>query len=128
MGRNLTIVSALAGFGLLLASPSPAQLIPPPVVNPATYESRSGEYVLDVDPREMYGQGGASYRLTRQGQDVWASDRPFTLLGVGVSDDGVVAGFAYSAGLEGFAKDDKLHLVILDPSGAVRLDDTTPRQ
>jgi hypothetical protein len=76
----------------------------------------------------MYGQGGASYRLTRQGKDVWSADQSFTLLGVGVSDDGVVAGFAYSGGLEGFAKDDKLHLVILDPSGAVRLDDITPRQ
>src|SRR5262249_24217978 len=29
---------------------------------------------------------------------------------------------------EGFAKDDKLHLVIFDPSGAVRVDDITPRQ
>lgn len=128
MGRNLTIVSGLAGLVLLLAPPSAAQLMPPPVVNPVRYESRSSEYVLDVDPSEMYGQGSASYRLTRQGQDVWSGDRPFTLLGVGVSDDGVVAGFAYSGGLEGFAKDDRLHLVILDPSGAVRLDDTTPRQ
>jgi hypothetical protein len=75
----------------------------PPVVNPATYESRSGEYVLEVDPSEMYGQGGASYRLTRQGQEVWSGDRPFTLLGAGVSDDGVVAGFATAAAYK-FAK------------------------
>src|ERR1051325_11714252 len=101
MTRTLAMVGvgALASVFLLVARPSAAQLIPPPVVNPATYESRSGKYVLEVDPSQMYGKGGASYRLTRQGQDVWSGDRPFTLLAVGVSDDGVVAGYAYSGGL-----------------------------
>jgi len=113
MERIRTIVLTLVGTVLLLASSAVAQLIPPPVVNPATYESRSGEYVLEVDPSDMYGRGGASYRLTRQGQDVWSGGRPFTLLDAGVSDEGVVAGFAYSGGLQGFAKDDKLHLLIL---------------
>lgn len=120
MRRKRTIVGSLAGGLLLAAHPLAAQLMPPPVVNPTTYESRSGEYVLGVDPSHMRGQGGATYWLTRQGQDVWSGERPFTLLGAGIGDDGVVAGYAYSGGLEGFAKDDTLHLLILDPAGAVR--------
>ena len=127
MKRTRTIVGNLAGGILLVSHPLAAWQIPPPVVNPAAYESRSGEYVLEVDPSRMHGQGGATYRLTRQGRDAWSGERPFTLLGAGVGDDGVVAGYAYRLGLEGSEKDDQLHLLILDPAGAVRLDDTTPR-
>jgi hypothetical protein len=55
--------------------------MPPPLVNPTTYESDSGEYVLEVDPTHMHGEGAAGYRLTHQGQEVWSGERPFTLLG-----------------------------------------------
>src|SRR5262249_29865711 len=115
----LSIVAILAA-ALLPAAPSFAQLIPPPVVNPATYESRNGEFVLEVDPSHEYGEGEGAYRLTRLGREVWSGTRPFTLLGVAVGDDGVVAGHAYSAGLQGFTDDDTLHLLILDPTGHVR--------
>src|SRR5262249_14255861 len=80
------------------------------------------------DPSERHGQGAATYRLTHDGRDVWSGERPFTLLGACVGDDGVVEGYAYSGGLQGFAEDDQLHLVILDPTGATRLDDVMPRQ
>jgi len=122
------ILGGLAGGFLLTAPPLTAQLIPPPVVNPATYVSRSGASVPEIDPSEMHGQGAATYRLTHEGRDVWSGERPFTLLGACVGDDGVVEGYAYGGGLRGFAKDDKLHLVILDPTGATRLDDVIPRQ
>lgn len=48
MRRKRTIVGRLAGGLLLAAQPLSAQLMPPPVVNPTTYESRSGEYVLEA--------------------------------------------------------------------------------
>lgn len=47
----------------------------------------------------MDGEGAATCRLTHQGQEVWSREQPFTLLGAGVGDDGVVAGYAYSGGL-----------------------------
>ena len=75
---------------------------PPPVLNPKTYLSPSGEYRLHVDPSTMYGQGKATYRLDRGGQVAWEGARPFTLWDAGVTDDGVVAGYAYSHGWRGF--------------------------
>jgi hypothetical protein len=110
------------------ADPAAAQLVPPPPVNPASYASRSGEYVLEVDPSEIYGQGAATYRLSRRGGDVWSGTRPFTLIEAKVEDDGVVAGYSYDAGVAGWGKNDALHLLILDSRGAVRHDDVTHRQ
>jgi hypothetical protein len=120
--------SVVIVLGLLAAPPLAAQFTLPAVVDPATYESRSGEYVLEVDPSHVHGQGPAAYRLTRQGREIWSGPRPFTLLEAAVGDDGVVAGYAYHGGTEDFAKDDALHLVILDPRGRPRLDATTPRR
>ena len=118
--------SLLAVF--LVTGPAAAQFGPPPVVDPAKYDSPSGEYVLDVDPSHMQGSGAATYRLTHQGRQVWSGERPFTLLDARVTDGGVVAGYAYSSGLEGFGDDDKLHLLILGRTGAPLLNDTTPRR
>jgi hypothetical protein len=127
MQRTLIVVGGLGGLLLCAGGPSAASIVLPPVVNPATYESRSGDYVLEVDPSHRHGRGGASYRLSRGGREVWSGARPFTLLGAAVGEDGVVAGYAYSGGLEGFAADDTLHLLVLDPRGHVRRDDTTAR-
>lgn len=100
----------------------------PPAFNPATYRSSSGEYVLEVDPSHIYGQGAATYRLTRAGREVWAGEKPFTLLAAGVSDEGVVAGYSYDSGVWFEAENDVLHLRILDPLGDSRRDDRSRRR
>lgn len=113
---------------------------PPPVLNPKTYLSPSGEYRLHVDPSTMYGQGKATYRLERGGQVVWEGERPFTLWDGGVTDDGLVAGYGYSHGWRGFPTeacrkelsradwDGDFRVVILDGKGKPRLDAAEKRE
>ena len=125
MERPVAVAWALA-VGVLSARPAAAQFSLPTIVDPATYRSRSGEFVLDVDPSHIYGAGAASYRLSRAGRVVWSGERPFTLVYAGVADDGTAAGYAYGNGL-GYGDPGTLLLVILDPAGGVRLDDSTPR-
>jgi hypothetical protein len=125
LDRPVTIARVLA-VGLLLARSAAAQFAPPTIVDPATYRSRSGEFVLDVDPSQIYGAGAGTYRLSRSGRVVWSGERPFTLVHAGVADDGTAAGYAYSNGL-GYGDPGTLRLVIFDPTGGVRLDDATPR-
>jgi hypothetical protein len=106
-------------LGFLLAAHS--AVAEPAVVNPATYPSPSGLYVLAVDPSHLHGEGAATYRLTRHGKEIWSGERPFTLLDAGVGEDGVVVGYTCS---NGTVRRTILHLVILDSRGNVRLDDT----
>ena len=112
----------------------------PPVLNPKTYASPSGEYRLEVDPSTMHGQGAGSYRLTRGGDEVWAKTLPLTLWEAAVTDDGVTVGYAYTHGLHGFPppeERDKLsadewngffHVVILDAQGELRLNNRQKRE
>jgi hypothetical protein len=125
--RFLTIARAVACV-FLVAGPAAAQFAPPPIVDPATYRSRSGDYVLDVDPSHIDGAGPATYRLRRRGRTSWSGQRPFTLLDAAVADDGTVAGYSCSAGLGGFGDRGTLRLLILDPAGAVRLEEATARR
>src|SRR5262245_47587758 len=91
---RLTVAVALA------AHVAHASLLgPPPVVNPARYRSPSGDYGLNVDPSHRYGEGSGTYRLTHRGQEIWAGERPFTLLQAAVTDEGVVTGYSYDGGV-----------------------------
>lgn len=112
---------------------------PPPVLNPRTYVSPSGAWRLLVDPNTMYGQGAGNYRLTQHDKVVWEGERDFTLWEAGVTDDGIVAGYAYSHGWRGFppeAARDKVkrsdwngdfRVLIIDPAGKSRLDERQKR-
>jgi hypothetical protein len=103
-------------------------------LNPKNYKSPSGEYELRVDPSTIFGQGEGSYRMTRNGAEVWAKKLPLTLWDAAVGDDGTAAGYAYSLGMENYALDrdkpeeGKLHLVILDPKGELRKNEVLPRR
>jgi len=104
------------------------------VLNPRAYVSPSGVFKLEVEPGTMYGQGEGMHRLTRQGKEVWSGKHPFTLWEAAVCDDGTVAGYAYSYGLEGFSPDRRLdkgagdlRVVIFSPDGRLRLDEPTKR-
>jgi hypothetical protein len=106
----------------------------PRVLNPKTYLSPSGQYALLVDPSDMYGRFGASYRLTRQGREVWSGQRPFTLWEAAVTDAGVVGGCAYSLGWSGNTdghdgeRHGNLHVILIDAQGTLRLDQVTKRE
>jgi hypothetical protein len=100
-----------------------------PDLPPKTYRSPSGELTLFVDPSQRSGAGEARYELERKGALVWAGARPFTLWDAAVADDGTVAGYGYSHGYNRpFEQAGDFLVVILDPSGAPRLVEKTPRE
>jgi len=65
--------------------------------------------------------------------EVWSARHPFTLWEAGVTDDGTVAGYAYTRGWRGFPEkpggewNGDFHVVIFDPAGGIRLNDVTKR-
>jgi hypothetical protein len=125
-------------FALLLESlptAALAQKLPPPALNPRRYASASGELTLLVDPSDRRGRGAAKYRLEKSGKDLWSGEKPYTLYEAVVANDGTAAGYAYTHGIEGFAKEGgrragngTFELVILDPTGRERLDESIERK
>lgn len=101
---------------------------PPPVLHITTYRSPSGLYELTVDPSHILGEGRGHYRLARGGQTVWADDLSFTLWQAAVSDDGVVAGYAYTTGWRGRADNGEFVVCLINPDGSPRLVKRTPRE
>ena len=61
-------------------------------LDPADYDSRSGEYALHVESSEPHGGEGA-YTLTRNGTQVWSGQLPYTMSDAVVADDGSFMGF-----------------------------------
>ncbi|MGD8452732.1 MAG: hypothetical protein PVJ57_13010 [Phycisphaerae bacterium] len=117
--------------GWWLASPAPAQRGGAVILDPKTYTSPSGRYALYVDPSTIYGSGAGTYRLTRDGVEVWAGTRLLTLWEAEVTDDGTVAGYAYSGGWENIVpegEDGRLYVVIIAPDGSLRMSETMPRR
>jgi hypothetical protein len=78
---------------------------PAPVLNPRTYVSPSGVYMLMVDPTDLYGRGPADYRFTKDGKTIWANRLPYSLWEAVVTDLGQVAGYAYTHGWRGFSEE-----------------------
>jgi hypothetical protein len=107
---------------------------PRPSVNPATYSSTSGEFSLSVDPTDRVGRGPADYRFIKNGAVVWANRLPFTLYEAVVTDLGLVIGYAYTNGLEGFSEagykagTGDFIVLILSEKGEVILKETHPRE
>lgn len=108
-------------------------MVPP--LDPKRYYSPSGRYALFVDPGSPTGSGSAFYRLTLSGKTIWERTHPFTLREAGVTDTGIVGGYGYSQGLEGWGKNPRgqkgygtLDRVILNPTGQVILYQKTTRQ
>jgi hypothetical protein len=102
--------------------------IPPPVLDPKAYVSHSGRYTLLVDPSDMHGRGPATYRLSKDGHEVWSGEKPFSLWDARLTDEGVAAGYAYSEGLRGSRINGDFHVVILAQDGTVRLNQLTRRE
>lgn len=86
-----------------------------------------------MDPTELHGCGAARYQRIEDGAEKWAGVLPFTLQQGVVTEDGKLAGYSYSHGLEGNICPDgdpgegTLNVVIVGPDGGVRLNDSRPR-
>ncbi len=98
------------------------------ILQPGEFASPSDEFVLFVDPSHRDGAGPASYRMRRGDEVLWERELPITLWTPSVTNDGRVAGFAYSTGYGNHIDDGILHLVVLAPSGAVLVDEQIERR
>ncbi len=108
--------------------------LPPPVLQPEQYSSPSGRYVLTVRPNDIYGRGTGLYQLEKDGVEVWSGEKAYTLWDAAVTDNGVVAGYAYSHGWRGFAKSGGIEAgmgdmiaAIFENDGALRMERFYPR-
>jgi hypothetical protein len=109
-------------------------------LNPQNYSSPSGAFVLEVDPSDPKGRGEGTYRLTKNGEEVWAAKHPFTFFNAGVTDDGISAGYAYTYGVEGYRPENapskpaeeghygRFQVIIFDEAGNIRLNRSTIRK
>ena len=87
----------------------------------------SGQYALTVDPSDLHGRGEAAYRVQENGKERWSATLPFTLWDAGITDDGTVAGYAYTHGQSAIWHPGEFVVVILDCDGKIRLKESVRR-
>ena len=85
------------------------------------YRSPSGRYSLQINPSVPHGAGPATYTFADDGRNIWSGERDFTLWDARVSDDGIVAGYAYLNGLGGWRGEGDLRVPHIERDGKVRL-------
>ena len=64
----------------------------------------SGDYSLHVNPSDILGRGNAEYRFSKGDDVLWEKEFPYTLWEALITDDGQIAGYAYTYGWEGFSE------------------------
>ena len=132
--RTVTIGLLAVVLSLLAPRSCCAQRFVSPILNPKTYVSQTGVYSLVVDPTDMHGRNAADYRFTGYGKAIWTKRFPFCLWDAVVTNDGRVAGYAYTHGLEGFAASGRTAglgeflVVLLSPEGNILSRETHPRK
>jgi len=121
----MRIAGLLVSLHCLIAPTLLASEGPPPILNPRTYRSASGEFAVHVNPSDLHGRGPADYRFARNGEAVWTNHFPFTLWEAKVADTGHVAGYAYSHGWRGFSDEGykagmgTFSVVLISPDGKI---------
>ena len=124
---------AVASLIACLAMVAKASDHMPPPLQVHTYLSPSAKWAVKIDPSERYGCGPATYSATQDGKTQWSKELPFTLCDAQVTDSGLIVGYAYSHGYEGFDKNNRatepgtLSIAIIDSNGDVRLNDVIKR-
>lgn len=126
MRSSSTIVRAATALVVLAGAPA-AQVLWDAIVDRLTYVSPSGEYALFVDPSQRTGAGEGRYRFTHKDEELWSGSRPWTLREAEVTDEGLVGGYAFGAGVRGGA-DDSLTIVLLEADGRARLEQRMERK
>jgi hypothetical protein len=118
--------AALVVAAVCCVAPASGQIVQQPV-DPKIYASSSGTFAFAVDPSDVYGRHGATYRLNKHGKEVWSKAFPFTLFGAAITETGIVAGYGYTFGewggqeSEGPAQPGDMVVAIVDASGSLRL-------
>ncbi len=112
---------------LLLGSAMATPAGPPRLIQPTSYASASGIWVLEVDPTSKYGEGPGRYRMTKDGVEVWRYTLQFTLQEAAVTDDGVTVGYAYTEGREGRRATGDLVVGVISAEGRVVAQHATRR-
>lgn len=90
------------------------------------YSSPNKAYVLTETRKNPFWSGPAEYRLTLKEKVLWAAELDFTFQEAELTDDGVVGGYAYS-GRYGARFGGDIRVILLDPSGKLRLNEATKR-
>ncbi|MFO0830597.1 MAG: hypothetical protein U0637_02015 [Phycisphaerales bacterium] len=100
-------------------------------LDPKTYTSPGGHYTLRVNPSNPNGAGSGSYVFSHDGRQAWAGDKPFTLWDAVITDSGVVCGYAYDTGLDGWCGGNDhgcpLSAIIIDANGDPVMKEERPR-
>jgi len=124
-------LGCIAALGLLATtSVNQASEGPPPVRHITTYRSPSGEYALTVDPTRLHGGGPCKCRVERDNKLVWEKQIEFTFWEAAITNEGLVAGYGYTAGWRGFDDDRKegdFVVAILGADGSTRFNDHRAR-
>lgn len=81
------------------------------VFQPMDYASRSGAFVLHVEPSTKRGLGPAHCRLVREKSEVWSADVPWTFERASVANDGTVVAYA------DIREPDAFRIAVFDPQG-----------
>ena len=116
-------------FVCLLVTPAEAYPQEFEILDPRTYSSPDGRFVLTVDPTDRYGAGAAKYACKENGKQRWAKMLPWTLWEAGITDDGTVGGYAYTQGASRIGVDKGGFVVaVIDPDGEIQLKDSKPRE
>jgi len=106
----------------------------PRALNPKDYQSPSRTFVLTVDPTDIYGRGEGNYLVRSNGIAIWSGTKLFTFYEAVISDTGIVGGYAYTHGIEGFSKEGRkagegeFHIAIMNQNGETVLDESTRRK
>jgi len=119
--KSFQIVSI---FSLLSIDAAFASEGPPPILNPQQISSPSGKFTVHLKPTDLHGRGPGHVTMTEDGKTRYAIKKPYTFWDAKVTDEGVVAGYAYTHGWRGFAKEGgfragmgDFHVVILNANG-----------
>jgi hypothetical protein len=113
-------------LSLLLCSA--LQYLPgPQTIQPATLTSPSGEWTARLEPSSKFGDGPSHVTVSRGGERVWEADVPMTMWEACLSDDGHLAGYAYSIGLKVDVPKGEFIVAIFAPDGRELLHESAER-
>ena len=113
-------------LSLLLCSAM--QYLPgPQVIQPRTLTSPSGEWTARLEPSSKFGDGPSHITVSRGAERLWEADVPMTLWEARLSDDGYLAGYAFSIGLAADVPKGEFIVAILAPDGRELLNERVAR-
>jgi|GEM_PF-4181178 len=118
----------MLAYSLFLAPLLGRQLAPDPVVDSYTVSSPSHAFSVQVTASQQNGFGSSELTFYRRRAAAWKRQLPYTPLKAFVDDLGNFAAYAYDGKSRFTPESSNLHILFLDPTGAIRRDRVYPRQ